>query len=67
MMEQNLAILFKDFADEIEYHRRALAASVPEADALCGGVDELTQFLREQSRKLQALGNQEKEESCLGT
>lgn len=66
MTEQNLAILFKYFADEIEYHRRALTTSVPEADALCGGIDELTRFLKDQSRMLQALGGEEKEENCPG-
>lgn len=54
MMEQNLAILFKDFADEIKRHRKALTAKAPEADALCGGLDELTRFLEDQSRSLLA-------------
>lgn len=61
MMEQNLAILFKDFAKEIKHHREELAASVPEADGLCGGLDELIRFLEEQSQTLLSAGGSETE------
>lgn len=52
MIEQRLAALFREFADEIRYHRVALADRVPKAETLCGGIDELTSFLERQSRTL---------------
>lgn len=64
MLEENLAILFKDHADEIERHREALTARVPEVEPLCEGIDELTRFLRDQARMLQAMGGGKKKESC---
>lgn len=52
MIEQNLAVMFKDFAEEIKRHRTELVSIVPEVDGLCAGLDDLTEFLENQSRVL---------------
>lgn len=57
MIEQNLAALFADLAKEIKWHRTELVAIVPEVDELCGGIDELTEFLEHQSHVLSRQGD----------
>lgn len=54
MTEQSLAVLFRDSAEEIKHHRAELVSIIPEVDELCAGLDDLTEFLENQSRALSA-------------
>lgn len=65
MIEQNLAALFRDSAEVIKCHRAELVSRVPEVEELCAGLDELTEFLEEQSHALSAIDRERKGEHTM--